>query len=81
MQRHIQYIFYSQQTTQSTLLKKPEDVSKSLNLKVWKFILIKTNRNKTEGIWLGKLKNSRDKYENLNCSKQVKSLGIYFGCY
>ena len=41
---------------------------------------LKLNRNKTEGIWLGRLKSSKDKYENINwTNKPVKSLGIYFG--
>ena len=41
---------------------------------------LKLNRNKTDGIWLGKLKHTRDKFENINwCSHPTKSLGIYFG--
>ncbi len=41
---------------------------------------LKLNRNKTEGIWLGKLKSSRDKYENINWNTEpVKCLGVYFG--
>ena len=41
---------------------------------------LKLNRNKTEGIWLGKLKHCKEKYENINWSTSVvKSLGVYFG--
>ena len=34
---------------------------------------------KTEGIWLGKLKHCRDKFENVKWTTKVKSLGVYFG--
>ena len=38
------------------------------------------NKNKTEGIWIGKLKNSKDKVAGINwTNKPVKALGIYFG--
>ena len=38
------------------------------------------NRNKTEGLWIGKLKHSKDKVENISwTNKPIKSLGIYFG--
>ena len=41
---------------------------------------LKLNRNKTEGFWLGRLKHSRDKFENINWRRDpIKSLGIYFG--
>ena len=41
---------------------------------------LKLNRNKTEGLWLGKLKHTKDKYENINwATDTVKCLGIYFG--
>ena len=38
------------------------------------------NRNKTEGLWIGKLKHSQDKEENIKwTNKPIKSLGIYYG--
>ena len=38
------------------------------------------NRNKTEGLWIGKLKHSKDKVENIKwTNKPIKSLGIYYG--
>ena len=38
------------------------------------------NRNKTEGLWIGKLKHSKDKVENIKLTnKPIKSLGIYYG--
>ena len=41
---------------------------------------LKLNRNKTEGIWIGALKNSVDKIEGIRWTdKPVKALGIYFG--
>jgi len=40
----------------------------------------KLNKNKTEGIWLGRLKHTKDKYENISWTNDpVKSLGVYFG--
>ena len=38
------------------------------------------NRNKTEGIWLGRLKHRKDKFENITWTKDiVKYLGVHFG--
>ena len=38
------------------------------------------NRNKTEGLWIGKLKHSKDKVENIKwTNKPIKTLGIYYG--
>jgi hypothetical protein len=38
------------------------------------------NRNKTEGLWIGKLRHSKDKVENIKwTNKPIKSLGIYYG--
>lgn len=40
---------------------------------------LKLNRDKTEGIWLGNLKSSRDKYDDINWStKPIKCLGVCF---
>ena len=37
------------------------------------------NRNKTEGLWIGKLKHSKDKVENIKwTNKPIKTLGIYY---
>ena len=38
------------------------------------------NKNKTGGIWVGKLKHSKDKLQGIKWSgKSIKALGIYFG--
>ena len=38
------------------------------------------NRNKTEGLWIGKLKSCKDKVGGINWSTDpVKALGVYFG--
>ena len=38
------------------------------------------NRNKTEVLWIGKLKHSKGKVENIKwTNKPIKSLGIYYG--
>jgi hypothetical protein len=38
------------------------------------------NRNKTEGIWIGKLKNCKDKIRGIKWTHNpVKALGIFFG--
>ena len=38
------------------------------------------NRNKTEGIWIGKLKNCKDKIGGIKWTQNpVKALGIFFG--
>ena len=38
------------------------------------------NKNKTRGIWVGKLKHSKDKIEGIKWyEKPIKTLGVYFG--
>jgi hypothetical protein len=38
------------------------------------------NRNKTEGVWIGNLKNCKYKIPGINWTdKPIKSLGIYLG--
>jgi hypothetical protein len=40
---------------------------------------LKLNKNKTEGIWIGRLKHTKDKYENISWNNgPFKSLGVYF---
>jgi hypothetical protein len=37
------------------------------------------NKNKTGGIWVGKLKHSKDKIDGIKWSeKPIKTLGVYF---
>ena len=63
-------------------LHSKQDITAALNLieRFGNFSGLKLNRTKTEGIWLGKLKHCKEKYENINWSdKPIKSLGIYFG--
>jgi len=39
---------------------------------------LRLNKNKTEGIWLGRLKHTKDKYENISWTNDPgKSLGVY----
>jgi hypothetical protein len=38
---------------------------------------LKLNKNKTEGIWLGRLKHNKDKYANITWTNEpIKSLGV-----
>ena len=63
-------------------LKSRKDITLAINLieTFGSLSGLKLNRNKTEGFWLGKLKHSRDKFENVNwCTNPIKSLGVYFG--
>jgi hypothetical protein len=50
---------------------------------LWLYIYylgLKLNKNKTEGIWLGRLKHTKDKYENITWTNEpIKRLGVYFG--
>ena len=73
----------SQLADDTTLfLKSKQDISKALNMieKFGSLSGLKLNRSKTEGIWLGKQKHCKEKYENINFTeKPIKSLGIYFG--
>ena len=58
------------------------DISKAMNIieTFGSFSGLKLNRNKTEGIWIGALKNSVDKIEGIRWTdRPVKALGIYFG--
>ena len=44
------------------------------------FLGLMINRNKTEGMWIGKLKHSKDKEEHIKwTNKPIKTLGIYYG--
>ena len=73
----------SQLADDTTLfLASRQEVSLALNLiEIYGTLSgLKLNRSKTEGIWLGKLKHSKDKFENVNWTRRpIKSLGIYFG--
>jgi hypothetical protein len=41
---------------------------------------LKLNKTETEGIWLGSLKHTKDKYENNTWKHEpFKSLRVYFG--
>jgi hypothetical protein len=45
-----------------------------------KSLLLSVVVNKTGGIWVGKLKHSKDKIEGIKwCEKHIKTLGVYFG--
>jgi hypothetical protein len=41
---------------------------------------LKLNKNKTEGIWLGRLKHNKDIYANITCTNEpIKSLDVFVG--
>ena len=73
----------SQLADDTTLfLKSKQEVSLALNIiEIFGTLSgLKLNRSKTEGIWLGRLKHCREKFENINWNKgPIKSLGVYFG--
>ena len=59
-----------------------DDASNAMNeIEIFgSFSGLKLNRNKTEGLWVGKLKHSKDKILDINWTdKPVKALGVYFG--
>ena len=63
-------------------LKSRKDITLAINIiEIFGSLSgLKLNRNKTEGFWLGKLKHSRDKFENISWrTNPIKSLGVYFG--
>ena len=40
----------------------------------------KLNKNKTEGIWLGRLKHNKDKYANITYTNEpIKSFDVFVG--
>lgn len=73
----------SQLADDTTLfLGSKDEIVNALNLieTFGTFSGLKLNREKTEGIWVGKLKSCKDKVGGVNFSeKPVKALGIYFG--
>lgn len=73
----------SQLADDTTLfLKSKEEILSALNIiEIFgSFSGLKLNKNKTEGIWIGKLKHSKDKISNINfVDKPVKVLGLYVG--
>lgn len=73
----------SQLADDTTLfLKSKNEIKEALNIiEIFgSFSGLKLNRNKTEGIWIGKLKNSRDKVDDINFTNNpVKVLGLYVG--
>jgi hypothetical protein len=67
---------------QNSLFISKEDVLKAMNEIeiVGSFSGLLINRNKTEGVWIGNLKNCKYKIPGINWTdKPIKSLGIYFG--
>ena len=62
-------------------LKSKNEISIALNIMeiFGNLSGIKLNRNKTEGIWLGRQKHCKEKFENITWTKDmVKSLGVHF---
>jgi hypothetical protein len=58
------------------------DISVALNeIEIFgNFSGLMIDRNKTEGLWIGKLKHSKDKEEHIKwTNKPIKTLGIYLG--
>lgn len=73
----------SQLADDTTLfLKSKYEIEKALNIiEIFgNFSGLKLNKNKTEGIWIGKLKHCKDKVCNVSfTNKPVKVLGLYVG--
>ena len=73
----------SQMADDTTIfVNSKEDVGKALNIieEFGSFSGLKLNRNKTEGLWIGKLKHCKEKIENICWAENyVKCLGVYFG--
>lgn len=73
----------SQLADDATLfVKSPQDIIVAMNIieTFGSYSGLRLNRSKTEGIWLGRLKHSKDKSENINWKNTpIKSLGFYFG--
>ena len=64
----------SQLADDTTLfLKSKNEISIALNIMeiFWNLSGLKLNRNKTEGIWLGRLKHSKGKNENITWTKDI----------
>jgi hypothetical protein len=62
-------------------LSSKSDIDHSFNTieKFGKYSGLKLNKNKTEGMWIGKSKHSDEKYGNINWPKEpIKALGIFF---
>ena len=76
-------LIISQLADDTTLfLKSKEEILNALNIiEIFgSFSGLKLNKNKTEGIWIGKLKHCKDKIDNISFKdKPVKVLGLYFG--
>ena len=73
----------SQLADDTTLfLKSKNEISIALNIiEIFGNLSgLKLNRNKTEGIWLGRLKHCKEKFEDISWTNEiVKCLGVYFG--
>jgi hypothetical protein len=63
-------------------LKSKHEITIAMNIigEFGNYAGLKLSKNKTEGIWLGRLKHTNDKYENISWTNDpVKSLGVYCG--
>ena len=61
-------------------LKNRNDLENAIRIvdRFSEFSQLKMNAHKTEAMWLGSMKNSRETLFNLNWKRQVKILGIIF---
>lgn len=79
----IAHIKISQLADNTTLfLQNADEISYVLEIidKFGTFSGLKLNKNKTEGLWIGKLKQNKHNVCDINfTNKCVKALGIYFG--
>lgn len=70
------------QTTQHFFCKDKNDVVAAMNeIEIFgSFSGLLLNRNKTEGLWIGKLKSCKDKIEGIKWGdKPITALGVFFG--
>ena len=74
--------YVNQQTTPRYLKKNQNEITTAFRI-IAEFGIhsgLKLNKNKTEGLWLGRLKHSNLLVNNIIFSKDfIKTLGIYFG--
>jgi hypothetical protein len=74
---NLKYCQLADNTT--VFLKTKHDITIAMNIieELCNLSGLKLNKNKTEGIWLGRLKHNKDKYANITWTNEpIKSLGV-----
>ena len=81
MVKNIKLTQLADDTTLCLGAKNEIDIAIDIIEKFGKHSGLVLNRNKTEDLWVGKLKSCQDKIGNITWSSNpIKALGIYFGC-